>query len=101
MMAFRSIVWPASRLGKWAAGAASASVAGLWIGTITPDRAGWSAVGMAGAAAGLTLGLAGGLLALAAVWLRGDLTIGVAASSMPFAAAVYLIRRSLVPHQVS
>jgi hypothetical protein len=95
MAAMRSVVWPATRLGKWAAGAASASVAGLWVGTVVPERAGWAAVGMAGTAGGLALGLAGGVMALTAAWARGDLAIAVLAAFIPFAAAVYLVRRSL------
>jgi hypothetical protein len=84
MAAMRSVVWPATRLGKWAAGAASASVAGLWVGTVVPERAG-----------GLALGLVGGVMALTAAWARGDLAIAVLAAFIPFAAAVYLVRRSL------
>jgi hypothetical protein len=101
MAGMRSVVWPASRLGRWAAGAASASVAGLWVGTVVPERAGWGAVGMAGTAGGLAFGLASGLLALTAIWTRGDLAIGVLAAFMPFAAALYLIRRSLVTSPVA
>jgi hypothetical protein len=96
MVAMRSVVWPASRVGKWAAGAACASMAGLWVGTVVPERAGWGAVGLAGTAGGLALGLASGLLAITAISTRGDLAIGVLAAFLPFAAALYLIRRSLV-----
>jgi hypothetical protein len=101
MAAVRSVVWPASRLGRWAAGTASASAAGLWLGTVVPERDRWSAIGMAGTAGGLALGLGGGLVALAAVWARGDRAIGVLAAFFPFAAALYLIRRSLVTGPVS
>jgi hypothetical protein len=101
MAALRSVVWPASRLGKWAAGTASASMAGLWVGTVVPERDGWSVIGMAGTAGGLALGLGSGLMALVAIRSRGDVAIGVFAAFMPFAAALYLIRRSLVTSPAS
>lgn len=88
-------VWPTSRLGKWALGGAAAGAAGLWLGTVMPERGLWSAVGMAGTSVGLALGVAGGIIAVAAVWLRGDRTIAVVAAFVPFTGSVYLIRRSL------
>lgn len=88
-------VWPTSRTGKWALGAAAAGAAGLWLGTVMPERGAWSAVGMAGTSAGLAFGVAGGFIAVAAIWLRGDRVIGVVAAFVPFAGSVYLIRRSL------
>ena len=90
----RSIWRPTSRLGAWAVGAASASVAGFWAATVVPDRVGWSTVGMAGAAAGLGLGLAGGTLALVAIWLGHERVRAVIVAFVPFSGAVYLIRRS-------
>ena len=42
-----------------------------------PERVGWSRIGLAGASAGLALGLAGGILAVIAIVFRGDRVIGV------------------------
>jgi hypothetical protein len=88
-------VLPTSRLGKWALGAAAAGAVGLWLGTVMPERGAWSAVGMAGTSVGLALGVAGGIIAVAAVWLHGDRAIAVVAAFVPFTGSVYLIRRSL------
>src|SRR5579871_3391426 len=96
-MAKSRAVWrPTSRLGAWAIGAAGASVGGFWAATVVPDRVGWNAVGMAGAAAGLGLGLAGGTLALLTIWLGHERIRAVIVAFVPFSGAVYLIRRSLV-----
>lgn len=90
-----AMVWPTSRFGRWAVGTAAASAAGLVLGTVVPERVGWSRIGLAGASAGLALGLAGGILAVIAIVFRGDRVIGVVAAFVPFAGSVYLIRRSL------
>ena len=90
-----AIVWPTSRFGRWAVGTAAASAGGLLLGTFVPERVGWSRIGMAGASAGLALGLAGGILAVIAIVFRGDRVITVVAAFVPFAGSVYLIRRSL------
>jgi hypothetical protein len=95
MGTLRSVVWPASRLGKWAAGAATGSAAALWVGAAAPERVGWSGIGMAGTSVGLALGLAGGVMAAAAVCLRRDRVPAVMAAFVPFAGCVYLVRRSL------
>ena len=95
MGTLRSVVWPATRLGKWAAGAATVSAAALWVGAAAPERVGWSGIGMAGTSVGLALGLAGGVIAMAAICLRHDRVLAVVAAFVPFAGSVYLIRRSL------
>ncbi len=100
MGTLRSVVLPASRLGKWAAGAATVSTAGLWVGAVAPERVGWSGIGMAGTSVGLALGLMGGVIAAAAMCLRRDRVLAVMAAFVPFAGSLYLIRRSLVsPHR--
>jgi hypothetical protein len=54
---------------------------------------------MAGTSLGLAFGLAGGVIAAAAICLRRDRVLGVMAAFLPFAGSVYLIRRSLAnPH---
>jgi hypothetical protein len=88
-------LWPTSRFGRWAVGTAAAGVAGLLVGTVVPERAGWSRVGMAGTSAGLALGLAGGFLAVIAIVLRAERSVAVLVAFVPFAGSVYLIRRSL------
>jgi hypothetical protein len=95
MATWRAMVWPTSRFGRWALGTAAASAAGLVVGTVVPERVGWSRIGLAGASAGLALGLAGGILAVIAMVFRGDRVIGVVAAFVPFAGSVYLIRCSL------
>ena len=95
MATLRAMVWPTSRFGRWAVGTAAASAAGLLVGTVAPERVGWSRIGLAGASAGMALGLAGGILAVIAIVLRGDRAVGVIAAFVPFAGSVYLIRRSL------
>lgn len=97
MDTLRSMLWPTSRLGKLAVATASASAVGLWIGTVVPERVGWSPLGMAGASAGLVLGIAGGILALAAIWLRDERALAVVVAFLPFAGSAYLIRRSMTP----
>jgi hypothetical protein len=96
MGTLRSVSWPASRLGKWAAGAATISAAGLWVGAVAPERVGWSGIGMAGTSVGLALGLTGGVVAAAAMCLRRDRVPLVMAAFVPCAGSLYLIRRSLV-----
>lgn len=95
MSTLRAMVWPTSRFGRWAVGTAAVGAAGLLLGTVVPERAVWSRIGLAGASAGLALGLAGGMLAVIAIVFRGDRAIGVIAAFVPFAGSVYLIRRSL------
>lgn len=91
----RSFWRPTSRLGACAVAAAAGSAAGFWAATVVPDRTGWSTLGMAGAVSGLGLGVAGGVLALAAVGVGGERAHTVMVAFVPFCGAVYLIRRSL------
>jgi len=95
MATLRAMIWPTSRFGRWAVGTGAASAVGLLAGAVVPERVGWSRIGMAGASAGMALGLAGGTFAVIAIVFRGERVIGVIAAFVPFAGSVYLIRRSL------
>ena len=61
MATLRAMIWPTSRFGRWAVGTAAASAVGLLAGAVVPERVGWSRIGMAGASAGMALGLADAL----------------------------------------
>jgi hypothetical protein len=86
----RLVVLPTTRLGNWAVGLAAASVVLLL---------GWSFVGRAGGVPGLAFGLAGGVLALVAIFQRGERALTVFAVLLPFLTAlVFLLAELLIPH---
>jgi hypothetical protein len=87
--------WPATKVGKCATAFAVTSGVGLATGFAAPDRGGWRPVGMAGVAVGLAFGLASAVPALAAIHLRQERAISIAAACLPFSGSVYLIARSL------
>jgi hypothetical protein len=86
---------PATKVGKSAVAFAAASGVGLAAAFAAPEHGGWATVGMAGIALGLAAGLASVLPALAAVYLRRERLISVAAASLSFGASAYLVARSL------
>jgi hypothetical protein len=74
---------------------AAVSGAGLAAAFAAPNHGGWATVGMAGVAVGLAAGLASVAPALAAIYLRPERLISIAAASLSFGASVYLVARSL------
>jgi hypothetical protein len=85
----------ACKVGKCAVAFAAASGVGLATAFTAPDRGEWRTVGMAGVAVGLAFGLASAVPALAAIHLRRERAISIAAASVSFGGSAYLIARSL------
>src|SRR3954447_3700557 len=86
---------PATKVGKSAVAFAAASGAGLAAAFAAPDDGGWATVGMVGVAVGLVAGLGSVAPALAAIYLRRERLISIAAASLSFGASAYLVARSL------
>jgi hypothetical protein len=86
----RFVVRPTTRLGKWAAGFAAASIVLLL---------GWRLMGPLGGFPGLACGLAGGVLALGAILRRGERSVAVFAALVPFLnVVVFLLAELLIGH---
>jgi hypothetical protein len=86
----RFAVWPTTRLGSWAVGLAAASVALLF---------GWSLMGRLGGVPGLAFGLAGGVVALVAIFRREERAVTVFAALVPFLnVVVFLLAELLIGH---
>ena len=86
----RFSVWPRTRLGKWAVGLAAASVVLLL---------GWSLMGRLGGVPGLAFGLAGGVVALVAIFRRGERALTVFTAFLPFLnVVVFLLAELLIGH---
>jgi len=75
----RFAVGPTTRLGKWAVGLAAASVVLSF---------GWALMGPVGGFPGLAFGLAGGVVALVAIFRRGERAVTVYVALVPFLNAV-------------
>ena len=86
----RLVVLPTTQLGKWAVSLAAASVVLIF---------GWSLVGRFGGVPGLAFGLAGGVLALVAIFRRGESALTVFAVLLRFLTVlVFLLAELLTPH---
>ena len=86
----RFVVLPTTQLGKWAVGLAAAGVVLLM---------GWSLMGRVGGVPGLAFGLAGGVLAIVAVFQRGERALTVFAALLPFLnVLVFLLAELLIGH---
>ena len=83
----RFVVRPTTRAGKWAFGLA---VAGVLLVSA------WRLMGPLGGFPGVAFELAGGVVALIAIFRRGERALAVYAALLPFAAAVALVIGELV-----
>jgi len=84
------VVLPTTQLGKWAFGLAAVSVVLLF---------GWSLMGRLGGVPGLAFGLAGGVLALVAIFRRGERALTVFAALLPFLnVLIFLLAELLIGH---
>jgi hypothetical protein len=86
---------PNTKVATCAVALAAASGVGLSAAFAAPSHGGWATVGMAGVAVGLAAGLASVVPALAAVYLRRERLVSIAAASLSFGASAYLVARSL------
>lgn len=91
----RAQVRPAGRIGRCALALSAASGVGLATAFAAPDHGDWATVGMAGAVVGLSFGLASAVPALAAIYLRRERLISIAAAALSFGGSAYLVGRSL------
>lgn len=82
----RIAVFPAARLGWWAVGLAVASLVLVLAWSLTP----------AGAFPGFVCGLAGGILALLAIFRRGERAISVFAAAVPLVMVVVFVLAELI-----
>jgi len=83
-------ILPTTRLGRWAVGLAAANVVLVL---------GWRLMGPLGAAPGFVSGLAGGVVALVAIFRRGERAITVLASILPLVLVVaFVLAELLVGH---
>jgi len=80
-------VLPTTRLGRWAVRLALGSVVLVFA---------WRVMGPAGAAPGFALGLAGGVVALVAIFRRGERAITVLAAILPLAFVVAFVLAELI-----
>jgi hypothetical protein len=81
-----------TRLGRWAVGS---TVAGFLLLNFA-----WRLMGPLGGFPGLALGLIGGVLALVAIFRRGERSMAVFASLVPFASIVaFVLAELLIGHE--
>jgi hypothetical protein len=86
----RPAIAPTTRLGNWAVGLAAAGVA--LNGT-------WRLLGPLGGFPALALGVAGGIVALVAVFRRGERAVSVFAAVLPFIGVLlFLLAELLIGH---
>ncbi len=83
----RIAMLPATQLGRWAVGLAAAAVVLVLA---------WRVMGPAGAVPGFVCGLAGGVVALVAIFRRGERAITVFAASVPFVFVVVFVLAELI-----
>jgi hypothetical protein len=81
---------PTTRLGKWAVPLAAANVALMLL---------WLPLKPVGAPLGLLCGLAGGIVALVAIFRRGERAVSVFVALLPFLfAIVFVLAELLIGH---
>jgi hypothetical protein len=83
----RIALLPTTRLGRWAVGLAAANVVLVL---------GWRLMGPLGAAPGFAAGLVGGVLALVAIFRRGERALIVFAALVPFVFVVAFVVAELI-----
>jgi 4-hydroxybenzoate polyprenyltransferase len=86
----RFAILPTTYLGKWALALAAASIVLLMS---------WTLMGRLGGIPGLVLGLAGGVVALVAIFRRGERAVTVFAALFPFLNVVgFVLAELLIGH---
>jgi len=83
----RIAILPTTRLGRWAVGLAAANVVLVL---------GWRLMGPLGAMPGFACGLAGGVVAMVAIFRRGERAITVFAALVPLLLVVAFVLAELI-----